>query len=107
MSDEKYACHIDLEGQEPDNCVLDGGDPDACFYTRVHGQAGRQKCGEWKPIKVLQPSAAQRQWVGLTDEEIDRVTDTQWANNFNKPIYASHRAYARAIEAKLKEKNHG
>jgi hypothetical protein len=51
------------------------------------------------------PPAAQRQWVGLTDEEIDEVTDAQWANNGNKPIYAAHRAYARAIEAKLKELN--
>ena len=47
----------------------------------------------------------QRTWVGLTDEEIDRVTDAQWAKGANKPIYAAHRAYARAIEAKLKEKN--
>ena len=45
------------------------------------------------------------QWVGLTDEDIDRVTDQQWAANNNKPIYAAHRAYARAIEAALKGKN--
>ncbi len=44
------------------------------------------------------PPAAQRQWVGLTDEEIDKITDAQWAQNNNKPIYAAHRAYARAIE---------
>ena len=47
----------------------------------------------------------QRTWVGLTDEEIDAVTDSQWAKGVNKPIYAAHRAYARAIEAKLKERN--
>jgi hypothetical protein len=34
----------------------------------------------------------------LTDEEIDRITDQQWATNNHKPIYAAHRAYARAIE---------
>jgi len=34
----------------------------------------------------------------LTDEEIDRVTDQQWAQHDHKPIYAAHRAYARAIE---------
>ena len=34
----------------------------------------------------------------LTDEEIDRITDQQWAQNNHKPIYAAHRAYARAIE---------
>ncbi len=44
-------------------------------------------------------------WIELTDDEIDRVTDTQWASNNHKPIYAAHRAFARAVEAKLKEKN--
>ena len=34
----------------------------------------------------------------LTDEDIDQVTDTQWASNNHRPIYAAHRAYARAIE---------
>ena len=34
----------------------------------------------------------------LTDEEIDKVTDAQWSRNNHKPIYAAHRAYARAIE---------
>lgn len=35
----------------------------------------------------------------LTDEQINRITDQQWAVNNHKPIYAAHRAYARAIEA--------
>ena len=46
-----------------------------------------------------------REWKGMTDDDIDRVTDQQWAANNNKPVYAAHRAYARAIEAALKEKN--
>jgi hypothetical protein len=46
-----------------------------------------------------------REWQGLTDEEIDAVTDAQWAANNHKPIYAAHRAYARAVEQALKEKN--
>jgi hypothetical protein len=46
--------------------------------------------------------AAQRQsvrstWVGLTDEEIDKTQETQ--------VWDARRSYARAIEAKLKEKN--
>jgi hypothetical protein len=41
------------------------------------------------------PPAAQRQWVGLTDEERDDVLD----------IYITAEGRARAIEAKLKEKN--
>jgi hypothetical protein len=39
----------------------------------------------------------ERQWVGLTDEEIDKTYETQ--------VWDARRSYARAIEAKLKEKN--
>jgi hypothetical protein len=42
------------------------------------------------------PPAAQRQWVGLTDEEIKNTYFTTRADFVD---------YARAIEAKLKEKN--
>ncbi|CAB4198204.1 hypothetical protein UFOVP1309_59 [uncultured Caudovirales phage] len=55
----------------------------------------------------LNPSfgRAQRPWVELTDDEIDRVTDSQWDRNHDKPIYAAYRAYSRAIAAVIKEKN--
>jgi len=46
-----------------------------------------------------------REWVELTDDDIDRVTDAQWARSHDKPIYAAHRAYARAIAAVIKEMN--
>jgi hypothetical protein len=61
------------------------------------------------PERIGKPKpAAQRQWTGLTDEEIDH---TEWI-----PKRGSHITYdigwldnmkifARAIEAKLKEKN--
>ena len=43
---------------------------------------------------------AQRTWVGLTDEEMQAVVDAQLlVSNIN--------VYFKAIEAKLKEKNHG
>jgi hypothetical protein len=48
------------------------------------------------------PPAAQRQWVGLTDEQIDKL--------FGDGPYVPAmllRDVARAIEAKLKEKNSG
>jgi hypothetical protein len=41
---------------------------------------------------------SQQQRRPLTDEQIDRITDAQWAQNNHKPVYAAHRAYARAIE---------
>jgi hypothetical protein len=47
------------------------------------------------------PLAAQRTWVGLTDEERDAITvmrTAKWRNRF--------RNHAKAVEQLLKEKNH-
>ena len=43
----------------------------------------------------------QREWVGLTDEEVQMFIDARWSDGVN----FTH--FIRAIEAKLKEKNHG
>jgi hypothetical protein len=48
------------------------------------------------------PPAAQRQWVGLTDEEIRKTAD---ACDAGQEGFEYTIAFARAIEAKLKEKN--
>ena len=37
---------------------------------------------------------ADREWVGLTDEEIEHIADSEWEE-----------AFVRMIEAKLREKN--
>jgi hypothetical protein len=51
-----------------------------------------------KPLPLyINPPAAQRQWVGLTDDEIIKATEN----------IAGRKNIARAIEAKLKEKNNG
>jgi hypothetical protein len=42
------------------------------------------------------PPAAQRQWVGLPDDEVMQTMSGDWTSQFY---------FARAIEAKLKEKN--
>jgi hypothetical protein len=44
------------------------------------------------------PPAAQRQWVGLTDEEVGDLSDFAYAND---------EEFVRNVEAKLKEKNGG
>jgi len=44
----------------------------------------------------------QRTWVGLTDEEIENLWQKTWHKD-SRMIYD----FTRAIEAKLKEKNHG
>jgi hypothetical protein len=51
----------------------------------------------------MAPPAAQRQWVGLTDEEVRKVNQEVWG--YVSADHARMRGYARAIEAKLKEKN--
>jgi hypothetical protein len=70
---------------------LDRGDAYDFEFTSEH---------EWKPLYTT-PSA-QRQWVGLTDEEIDQA----WRSLDYTVSWAQHRIdIAQAIEAKLKEKN--
>jgi hypothetical protein len=52
------------------------------------------------------PPAAQRQWVGLTDEEIDKTPCELYApDQGGMTVEEGLELYARAIEAKLKEKN--
>lgn len=50
---------------------------------------------EWFPVYKAQPK---REWQGLTDAEID---------TWNIVGHESLREFVRAIETKLKEKNHG
>ena len=50
-------------------------------------------------LQVATPPAAQRQWMGLTDEEIEKACVPLGA------AMLSFTEVARAIEAKLKEKN--
>jgi hypothetical protein len=69
----------------------------------------REHMAEIKRLKAEQPVPVKtyhdgkpwpvqpRPWVGLTDAEIDKTYETQ--------IWDARRSYARAIEAKLKEKN--
>ena len=54
---------------------------------------------DWSDWKVT-PPAAQRQWVGLTDEEIVLIVAECAASHQHTDIH-----FAKAIEAKLKEKN--
>lgn len=44
-----------------------------------------------------------RKWIGLTDEEIGTLTVFDGLHHVEIPVLAD---FARAIEAKLKEKNH-
>ena len=56
-------------------------------------------CGK----EFIPKPAAQRQWVGLTDEEVFSIADQHPVEGFDPDIMA----YTRAIEAKLRERNGG
>jgi hypothetical protein len=51
------------------------------------------------------PPAAQRQWVGLTDEEVNKIVEAHTTDDHGYDIWCDGRSAARSIEAKLKEKN--
>ena len=48
--------------------------------------------------------AQQREWVGLTDEEVSEIIRKEIGFN---SCFGPEESFAHAIEAKLKEKNHG
>ena len=48
--------------------------------------------------------ALEKQWVGLTDEEVSEIIDREIGFN---SCWGPEETLARAIEAKLREKNHG
>ena len=56
----------------------------------------------WQKIAPLYTAPPQREWQGLTDEEIGMLTVFDGLHHIEVPLLAD---FARAIEAKLKEKN--
>jgi len=77
--------------------------PAKCIYETLYEDT------EGRPILVISMldaygmvNKAQRPWVGLTDEEIQKIWDGAAGAI---PGWSRHIAYGRAIEAKLKERN--
>lgn len=57
MSEVKFGCHVDLmDGDEPDGCVFDYGNPGDCRLAQALHQKGkgRADCSEWRPIAFAQ-----------------------------------------------------
>jgi hypothetical protein len=105
LDDKTIAALIEASGIElDDDHVLED---QTIYYVDASTLFGLVR----KVEKMFQPRMStyttppQRPWVEPTDDDIDRVTDAQWTRNIDKPIYAAHRAYARAIAAVIKEKN--
>jgi hypothetical protein len=59
-----------------------------------------ERCGEVNPAEIHTCTPKQREWVGLTDEEIAEIAKIWLKGNRMLPF-----PLARAIEEKLKEKN--
>jgi hypothetical protein len=51
--------------------------------------------------------ARDREWVGLTDDEVKKIVDLNTEDDYGYDIWCNGRAVARDVEAKLKEKNNG
>ena len=56
---------------------------------------------ELEPLYMAPPK---REWVGLTDEEVSEIIDREIGFY---GCWGPEEAFARAVEEKLKEKNHG
>ena len=56
--------------------------------------------GKTERLEAENKRSQEREWVGLTDEELNE--HARWADEHGGTFYL---AYARSIEAKLKEKN--
>jgi hypothetical protein len=65
------------------------------LYTAPPQRKECLRCGEVNPADI-HTCTPQREWQGLTDEEIEQIVDQYW-EDFSM--------FAEAIEAKLKEKN--
>jgi hypothetical protein len=89
------------EEQEPVTWGVDwgrDGDRPCCTIIKRHADGTQE-------VVAVEHGPPRREWQGLTDDEINRITDAQWAQGNHKPIYVAHRAYARAIEQACKERN--
>ena len=59
---------------------------------------------ELERFAALVAARERHQWVGLTDEEVSKIIDDEIGFN---SCWGPEEQFARAIEAKLKERNNG
>jgi hypothetical protein len=71
-----------------------GGSPEIKFDDGSHGTYMLREFADL--FGYITPPAAQKPWVGLTDAEVMQTMSGDWTSQFY---------FARAIEAKLREKN--
>ena len=64
---------------------------------RISNSTGRESAVELRRLAL-------KQWVGLTDEEVSEIIDREIGFN---SCWGPEEAFARAVESKFREKNHG
>ena len=64
-------------------------------FNRIEREAAMRK-------ESVKATMTKREWVGLTDEEMSEIIDEEIGFN---SCWGPEEAFARAIEAKLREKN--
>lgn len=73
-------------GNHPDNC-------DICDEVEAAYKSGAENTRQ------------NRDWVGLTDEQVDEIVDAYTMDNLGYDFWTDGKAVARAVEADLKERN--
>jgi hypothetical protein len=77
---------------------------DGWVYANDTSQIGTSKEVNWQ---TLYTAPQKREWVGLTDEEIDDLSYLFQKIDESNETWFDRLGFARAVEEKLKEKNHG
>jgi hypothetical protein len=88
--------------QEPVAWITNGGKGELWWHRSSKFDEEGNLIGPNPDDIPLYTAPPQREWVGLTDEEINSV---RYNRDWTAPW--TDTTFARAIEAKLKEKNHG
>ena len=74
------------------------------FVLRFYPSDNGWMCGITPEMMQAMEAQPKREWVGLTDDEVSKILDN--VIGFNS-CWGPEEEFARAIEAKLKEKNCG
>ena len=77
---------------------------DGWVYANDTSQVGTSKEVNWETLYTAPPK---REWVGLTDEEIQDLSYLSQKIDEGNAAWFDRCGFAKAIEQALKEKNHG
>jgi hypothetical protein len=95
----------DTSQERVDEIVKDEHEPVAWMFVNEDGECEQIEYGpvfDDPGVTPLYTAPPKKQWVGLTDEEVSEIIDREIGFN---SCWGPEEAFARAIEAKLREKN--